>query len=231
MPPRAFTGFLIVVSGLLAEARIASGRGVRAIASGGDTERLAVEIDRAIGDGGNGLLSFGLAGGLEPGLAAGSVVIATQVVSGNERFAPDDGWTQRLHLLLPESVGRTMVGVDVPVASLPAKQALFALTGAAAVDVESHVVARAAARVGLPFAALRAIADPAERALPHAAVVGMGSDGRPALGAVLRSLAHNPAQLRMLLGVAADARQAMAALVRCKRLLGASLGFRVDDPG
>lgn len=231
MPPRACTGFLIVVTGLLAEARIASGRGVRAIAGGGNAERLAIEIDRAISDGGNGLLSFGLAGGLEPGLAAGSVVIATQVVSGDERFAPDDGWTQRLHLLLREGVGRTMAGVDVPVASLPGKQALFALTGAAAVDVESHVAARAAARAGLPFAALRAIADPAERTLPHAAVVGMGSDGRPALGAVLRSLAHNPAQLPTLLRVAADARQAMAALAQCKRLLGASLGFRVDDPG
>ena len=225
MPPRALTGFLIVATGLLAEARIASGRGVRAIASGGDAERLANEIDRAISDGGNGLLSFGLAGGLEPGLAAGSVVIATQVVSGDERFAPDDGWTQRLRVSLPEGLGRVMAGVDAPVASLPAKQALYALTGAAAVDLESHVAARAAVRAGLPFAALRAIADPAERALPRAAVVGMGSDGRPALGAVLRSLAHNPAQLRMLLRVAADARQGMAALARCKRMLGASFGF------
>jgi adenosylhomocysteine nucleosidase len=231
MPRRAHTGFLIVVSGLLAEARIASGRGMRAIAGGGDAERLAVEIDRAISDGGSGLLSFGLAGGLEPNLPPGSVVIASYVVSEGERFAADDGWTQRMRMALPEGLGRVMAGVNAPVASLPAKQVLYALTGAAAVDLESHVAARAAARTGLPFAALRAIADPAERGLPHAAVVGMRSDGRPALGTVLRSLAHNPAQLPTLLRVAADAWRAMAALARCKRLLGSSFGFRVDDPG
>jgi adenosylhomocysteine nucleosidase len=204
---------------------------MRAIASGGDVERLAIEIDRAISDGGGGLLSFGLAGGLEPSLPPGSVVIASQVMSGGERIATDDGWRQRLRVALPEGLVRAVAGVDTPVASLSAKQALYALTGAAAADLESHVAARAAARADLPFAALRAIADPAERALPHAAVVGMGSDGRPALGAVLRSLAHNPAQLVMLLRVAADARRGMAALARCKRLLGASFGFRVDDPG
>jgi len=217
------SGFLIVVSGLLVEARIAGGRGVRAIVGGGDASRLASDIDRAIGDGGSVLLSFGMAGGLQPGAAAGSIVIPREVVSAEERFAGDEDWTQRLRARLPEHIGQTVAGVDAPVASLLAKEALRASTGAAAVDMESHVVARAAARARLPFAVLRVIADPAERALPETAVAGMGHDGRPDLGAVLRSLGRNPAQLLSLLRVAGDARRAMAALARCKGVLGPRL--------
>ena len=41
-------------------------------------------------------------------------------------------------------------------------------TGALAVDLESAVVARAAAAAGIPFLVLRAIADPATRHLPPA---------------------------------------------------------------
>jgi hopanoid-associated phosphorylase len=218
------SGFLIVVSGLAAEARIASGRGVHLIVGGGDATRLAGDIDRAIGDGGNALLSFGMAGGLQPGTAPGRVVIPSEVVSGKERFAADQDWTQRLRARLPESMGQNVAGVDAPVTSLPAKEALRASTGAAAVDMESHVVARAAARDRLPFAVLRAIADPAERALPDAAIAGMGHDGRADLRAVLWSLARNPAQLPSLLRIAADARRAMVALTRCKRVLGPCLG-------
>jgi hopanoid-associated phosphorylase len=218
------SGFLIVVSGLLAEARIARGRGVDVIVGGGDAMRLASDIDRVIGDGGNALMSFGMAGGLQPGIAPGSVVIPSEVVSGEERFRTDEDWTQRLRARLPDSMGQNVAGMDAPVASLLAKEALRASTGAAAVDMESHVVARAAARARLPFAVLRAIADPAERALPDAAIAGMSRDGRPDLRAVLWSLARNPAQLPSLLCIAADARRAMAALTRCKRVLGGSLG-------
>jgi len=62
------------------------------------------------------------------------------------------------------------------------KAGLFHTTGAIAVDLESHLVAQAAARAGRPFLILRAIADPASRSLPPAAVNGLDSDGNPALG-------------------------------------------------
>src|SRR5262245_38659068 len=126
MSPASRRGFLIVVSGLLAEARIAAGSGVRAIAGGGDPARLAFEVERAIGDGGAGLLSFGMAGGLEPGIAPGTVVVAGAVVAGEERLAADRDWSGRLRLTLPESLERDVAGVDAPVAGIAAKQALGA---------------------------------------------------------------------------------------------------------
>ncbi len=225
------SGFLIVATGLLAEARIASGRGVRAIAGGGEARRLAAEIDRAIGDGGRAILSFGMAGGLEPNLATGTVVIATEVVCGGERFTTDAAWTARLRAALPESTCGAVAGVDAPVASSLGKEALHAATGAAAADMESHIAGRAAARASVPFAILRVIADPAERVLPQAAVMGLRADGRPDVAAVLRSVARNPAQLAALARVAGDARHAMAALARCKRRLGPGLGFARVDGG
>ena len=77
--------FLLVVSGLRAEARIAARTGVRALAGGGNAARLAAAINRGICEGANGLLSFGMAGGLEPGLAPGTIVVPGVVIAGTER--------------------------------------------------------------------------------------------------------------------------------------------------
>jgi adenosylhomocysteine nucleosidase len=208
---------LIVVSGLRAESRLARGPNVHTIAGGGDSRRLAVDIDRAIAAGGVRLLSFGIAGGLKPGLSPGTVVVPGIVMDGGTRVATDEAFSNRLRRRLPDCLHGAVVGVDAPVASVPAKQALHAATAAIAVDMESHIVARAAARAGLPFAVLRVIADSSERALPPAAIAGMGRDGRPDLGAVLRALLRDPRQLPALLRIAGDARSAMTVLTECSR--------------
>ena len=227
--PATPTRGLIVICGLLTEARLAAGRNVFAIASGGHSARLTANIERAIGDGGGALLSFGIAGGLAPGLAAGTIIIASSVVSGSETFPTTPAWTRQLRATLPHGEEHAVVGVDAPLASVAAKRALFAKTSAAAVDMESHVAARAAARAGLPFAVVRAIADPAWRALPRAAVAGLGNinlgsdamsnDGRPDLAAVLRTLARHPGELAALIRVASEARRAMASLKASMPLL------------
>ena len=98
--------------------------------------------------------------------------------------------------------------------------------------MESHIVARVALAHGLPFAAIRVVADPAERQLPPAATVGMRSDGRVDLPAVLMSLARDPRQLPSLIRTALDARAAFAGLLRGRQLLGVHYGIGVDlgDP-
>ncbi len=97
--------------------------------------------------------------------------------------------------------------------------------GAVAADMESHIVGRIAAESGLPFAILRVIADPAERQLPPAALVGMRNDGAIDFRAVLASLAANPGQLLALMRLAVDTARARATLLRCHNLLGPGLGF------
>jgi adenosylhomocysteine nucleosidase len=114
-----------------------------------------------------------------------------------------------------------MAGADAPVAEAVSKNALFAATGAVAVDMESVIVARAAQRHGLPFAILRVVADPAHRSLPSAALVAMRADGEVDVSAVFSALSRNPGQLPTLARLAVDARRAFSALARARAILGA----------
>jgi adenosylhomocysteine nucleosidase len=140
--------------------------------------------------------------------------IASVTISGLLRSARNDDSAMRTFFA-------DVAGVDAPVADPSAKAALHLSSGAAAVDMESSVVAQAAARRRLPFAILRAIADPARRALPPAALVAMRADGGIDLAAILRSLAREPRQLPALARLRLDARRAFAALARARALLGA----------
>jgi hypothetical protein len=105
------------------------------------------------------------------------------------------------------------------------KRELHRTTGAAAVDMESHVVARLAAAHGLAFAAVRVIVDPANRAIPSAALLGMAPDGRADISAVLRNVMARPSQLSRLACIAVDAFAARAEMLRVRRLLGPHFGL------
>ena len=168
------------------------------------------------------LMSFGIAGGLDPALLPGGVIVATTVIdSRGERIDCHAAWRDDLIAALGSlsPMAAHLAGSDRAIVTVADKALLHARHGAAAVDMESHAVARVAARVGLPFAALRAIADPADRALPRAALAGFGDHGEVLVAPVLWGLLRHPAQLPALLGVARDSRKAMAALRRCAALL------------
>jgi hypothetical protein len=118
----------------------------------------------------------------------------------------------------------------MPLSTAADKSAAFSQTGALAIDMESHVAARVAARHSLPFAALRVISDAADTTLPAAALAGMRPDGGIAIGAVLSSLVRNPAQLPALIRTARDAEQAFRALGRVHDVLR-RFGIGRLDPG
>lgn len=165
---------LIVVTGLLREARIAADDAVLTIAGGGDGGRLAHYLEAALRKGARGVVSFGIAGGMAPELAPGSTIIATHVVSADGgQFAVDRIWRERLRALVPEGLTRGLLGTDLPVTTAQEKADLHRRTGAAAADMELHIAASAAARYGVPFAALRVVADDAGLSLPPAALAGM----------------------------------------------------------
>jgi hopanoid-associated phosphorylase len=218
---------LVVVTGLAAEARIARAPGVATLVGAGRSDRLAADLETAIAGGARRLLSFGVAGALAPHLAPGDLVVGRALIDGARRAPCDAGWSamisERLSHAAPllRTFSADVAGADAPVADPAAKTALHAATGAAAVDMESGIVARAAVRHGLPFAILRAIADPTHRALPPAALVAMRADGGVDLAAVLRALGREPRQLPALIRLALDWRRAFGALVRARALLGA----------
>jgi adenosylhomocysteine nucleosidase len=219
-------GFVVAATGLRAEARIAARSiRVRAIAGGGAAEELERRLRQAIAEGGEAIISFGLAAGLAPGMIAGTCIIGREVVHGGTCHSTDPMWASRLKAALGRADTARIAGVDQPLSGVSEKQVLHAKSGAAAADMESHIVGRLAAEYGLPFAILRVIADPAERPIPPAALVGMRRDGGIDVRAVLNSLAVGPSQLPALIRLTADAGRAMAALFRCPNLLGPGLGF------
>lgn len=210
---------MIVVVGLAFEARIAADCGLPVICSG-DGRQLTPNLKRAIATGCTGLVSFGVAGGLDPKLKPGTCVVGSAIVTGDVRHETDRSWSQKLLEAMPGAVHGVLAGVATPVCTPADKRALNRETGALAVDTESHVVADAAAGHGLPMAAIRVIADPAHRGLPHAALTAIRADGSTDVLAVLRSVMRRPHQLPALLRTALDARAARATLLRGRSLLG-----------
>src|SRR5262249_26291559 len=148
-----------------------------------------------------------------------------EIMYGDLRYPTDAAWAARISAAISGGELTTIAGVDRPLESPGEKRALYAKTRAVAADMESHIAARIAAEHGLPFATLRVIADSAVRAVPSAALAGMGKDGRVDVLAVLVALARAPDQLPAFAGLAADTRRAMAKLFRCHRLLGPGFGF------
>jgi adenosylhomocysteine nucleosidase len=199
-------GFVV---GLRAEARIAAGFGGLLQAGGGSPEGAARAARRLIADGATALVSFGLAGGLDPALRPGTVVVPGRVLSDGEQFVADVALAGRFGGL----TFHTMLAGTAVVAEVSAKRRLFDATGAHAVDLESGRVALEALAHGLPFAVVRAICDPAERNLPPAALTGLGPTGRIDVLRVLGSVASRPGQLPGLLALARDAGSARRALI------------------
>jgi adenosylhomocysteine nucleosidase len=215
---------MIVVVGMAFEARIAESLGVPVVC-GGDGQNLAVSLARAMAAGCGGLISFGVAGGLAPDLKPGTCVIGSAILDDEQQRPTDARWAQRLMRIIPGAVYGPIVGVREPIAHASAKRALHQQTGALAVDMESHVVARAAAHHRVPVAAIRVVVDPAQRTIPRSALAGTRADGTIDPIGIMRSLLRYPRDLAGLMRMSLDARAARATLVRGSALLGPGLGL------
>jgi adenosylhomocysteine nucleosidase len=210
---------VIAFVGLAFEARIAAGPGVLVVCRTAGSE-LETVADAAVRQGYRGMISFGVAGGLASHLRAGDWVVASTVREAQTVRATDATWSRKLLSKIAGAVHAPIVGVDEPIAEPAKKRELYKATGAAAVDMESHVVARVAAAHNLAFAAARVVVDPAHRKVPAAALIGMRPDGRADIWAVMRDLLARPAQLSPMARIAADAFTARAAMNRVRRRLG-----------
>lgn len=215
---------MLCTTGLEAEAKIARRAGLSAVVGAGDHRRTVAVVEEAA-SAAECLVSFGIAGALKPGLRAGDIILSTEVIDEDRRWLSSDSLRGRLAELVRE-IGASegpVLGARMVLATKADKRRAWHETGALAVDLESVVVARAAAALGIPFLVLRAIADPAGRELPPAALLPLKQNGHPDLGRVLGSLLRRPGQLPTLLSVAREARQALAALVGPARALNGAL--------
>jgi hopanoid-associated phosphorylase len=219
---------ILVVTGLARESRLVAGPGTVVVASGGNAARLGRLLAALPPRECRAVLSFGIAGGLEAGAAAGSVIVASRIVSGSRIWAADEALAGRLRQRLAAgglpALRAEIAGSDIPVLDARSKAALYDISRAAAVDMESHVAAEYAEAQGLPFAALRVVCDPSSRDLPPLAATAIGPDGDIRLANVLARLLREPGQVKALPQLARESRAAFQVLRRCRDLLGIGRG-------
>jgi adenosylhomocysteine nucleosidase len=220
---------VLAITGMAVEARLAAGPGVTTLRAGGDPMRLRAILDAQHNPQCRAVISVGIAGGLDPDLAPGDVIVATGVAAPDRHHTASIDIARALAARLAKHPKRValarLAGVDAAVMSPLAKQALRAATGAIAVDMESHVAAAFAARHGLPFAAVRVVCDPADRALPELVATALRPDGEVNLPSVLRELWRSPTQVFAMTRLARDAAAGFRGLRLCRELLGHGFGM------
>jgi adenosylhomocysteine nucleosidase len=168
------------------------------------------------------LMTFGMAGGLDPALKPGSVVIPRELISPDgARYAACRAWREQVaaavSALCAVSEGNLLTSTHA--IQTPAdKAAAFRTTGAAAVDMESVAVAEIAAKHNLPFIAVRVIVDTAADMLPRA-IVAASRAGKVQFARLIGGLILAPREIASLIRLAQRYRIAMRSL----RAIGAHL--------
>jgi adenosylhomocysteine nucleosidase len=175
----------------------------------------AIAARRLIDAGAESLMSFGLAGGLDPALNAGTVVLPGEVISRDgSRYLTSTGWREQLGGAIagqrPLTTGMLLSSSE-PIDAVADKAAAFRETGAVAVDMESVAIARVADMHDLPFIAVRVIVDTAADVLPRA-VVAANIAGQLSLRRLLGGLVKAPLDLVPLIRLAQRYRAATRSL-------------------
>ena len=212
----SFTG---IVTGLQLEARIARsgcGRHARVACHGMGPKRAREAAEELVRAGAAGLVSFGLAGALVAQAKPGMVLLPSRIVTeSGGTIITEALWRERLAGALQKALpvlDQPLASVKRPLPSYLDKASAWARTQAFAADMESAAIAAVARRRGVPFIALRAIADPVDFSLPPAAVLAINKNGRLNIWRLLLSLWRQPTQWRALKELAGHSRAARGAL-------------------
>jgi adenosylhomocysteine nucleosidase len=190
-------------------------------------QRAARAAESLLARGAGALLSWGTAGALSPELLPGSVVLP-KVIAGatGDLFHADNEWRARAIRCLRDRLAISDYPIaesQTVVAGVAHKAQLFARAGAGAVDMESGVVARIAARAGVPFLAIRAIADAADTGIPSDVLNMFDVHGEWRFSAVVPAVLRRPPVVADCLRLWRDVRAAYGSLRQAARLLGPSM--------
>ena len=199
------------------------------ILAGVGQDSAAAAAQRLYDAGAPGLVSFGTAGGLDPALPTGSLVVPREIIDDEgRRYASDGRWRDalmhRLSARIPCHEG-ALFSARRPAVQVTDKQEAHARWGAVAVDMESAAVARVAEHHRIPFLAIRVVLDGAGHGLPRAALVAFDAQGRLRLGALVRALAARPQEVAGLHRLSRQFRVSLAVLARVRSLTAPGLAW------
>jgi len=173
--------------------------------SGSGPEQAARCAGRLVEHGAAALLSWGCAGALSSRLFPGDLLLPRHVSAANgQTLHTDEAWRARLVRSLNGILATHQAGIaESPMILLePAqKRALNVASNCEAVDMESAAVACVARKAGLPFMAIRAIADRVDERLPRCIAKAMDNHGnigmRPFMSAAIFQPESWPALVRL----------------------------------
>lgn len=183
--------------------------------SGANSAQARILAEALVADGCSALISFGLAGGLDPALRAGTLILAGEVVTENDqKWLAESDLVQNLSDRVEQKKATiaTVVGVDHVVTTVEAKLAMLKKTGAVCVDMESHAVASAAEKAGVPWLVIRAIADEADMTLPPVIDGVIDQNGDVKTGSLISGLLKRPGNIADLIRLGRVSKKGFAAL-------------------
>jgi hypothetical protein len=162
------------------------------------------------------LLSFGLAGALDPALRAGTMLLPDAVTDDTGAVHRTcAAWRERLAARAGAGVGPqggTLLSLEQPLMTSASKSEAWARTHAYAVDLESFAIGSVAMREQIEFAVARVVVDTAVDNLPPSITLATDSRGAVHPTRLLSGLLRSPADLFALLRLARRYRAAMASL-------------------
>jgi len=180
------------------------GDGMLAAVGGMGPEAAGRAAEQLVEAGATALVSWGMAGGLDPALAAGTICVPSVIMAEDgTTYTADLHWRELTTAAIAARrcvVGGKLLTSKRAIEDAAGKAAAFEQSGAAAVDMESTAVARIAAAHAFPFLAVRVIVDTANDTLPGAVRAAAGLPqlrmSRLVLG-ILRSPGEFAALLRL----------------------------------
>ncbi|AIF48049.1 hypothetical protein [Dyella japonica] len=186
--------------------------------------------------GANALVSFGVAGGLAPGLRSGTLLCPSCVLDERSHdYRPDPAWRASLLLRLaaanlPLLKDGSLLSLPHPLLTVAEKGAMRERHQSVAVDMESAAVAKVADEQQIPFVVLRAIVDERDDDVPAPLQAGIDAWGRPRAGRMLATLLRHPQLLAELPGLAIRMGKATRTLRAAAEAAGTTWGRDATQP-
>jgi adenosylhomocysteine nucleosidase len=161
----------------------------------------------------DGLISWGVAGAIDPSLNSGDLIVANTIISPDIMYSTSNEWKNKLSEYIQNKYGK-VINADIAssreiCASTSDKENLLHRTNALAVDMESAAIAETAKNNNLDFLAIRTIADQAHSSIPEAVLKHTDNLGNPKLLKFVLSCILKPGQIRDIIILAKNYNSAL----------------------
>ena len=175
------------------------------------------------------LVSWGVAGALDPGLVSGDTVLPVQVRDSEQHvYAADHAWHAALKSRLEQQrlfADGTILSVQDVQHDVRSKSDLHQATQALAVDMESAAVARVAQNANKPFVVVRTIFDSMSMRIPASSTNATDQYGQVSIPKLVSGLIRKPAEVLQYPQMIASFAKAKKSLQRVAELCDHDLCF------